>query len=152
MRAVIQLAIDMGKLICVADPDEAAAHAAFIAADDGPHRHPAVPADHPRGRSSPAHRAPGSCSSRPRSRPRPARVRFDDAVGAGWRLVTLAEPALDADLAAWFAPSVAPRWRSAAVTSRRGRRRHLPPWFGARRRGGVAATGLLLFGTAAGRG
>ena len=34
--AVIQLAIDMGKLICVADPDEAAARdAAFIAADDG---------------------------------------------------------------------------------------------------------------------
>ena len=35
-RTLIQLAIDMGKLICVADPDEAAARdAAFIAADDG---------------------------------------------------------------------------------------------------------------------
>jgi len=31
------------------------------------------------------------------------RVRFDDAVGAGWRLVTLAEAALDPHLAGWFA-------------------------------------------------
>jgi hypothetical protein len=27
---------------------------------------------------------------------------FDDAVGAGWRLVTLVDPELDADLARWF--------------------------------------------------
>lgn len=31
------------------------------------------------------------------------RARFDDVVGAGWRLVTIAEPRIDDDLAAWFA-------------------------------------------------
>ena len=31
------------------------------------------------------------------------RARFDDAFGAGWRLVTLAEPVINGELKSWFA-------------------------------------------------
>jgi hypothetical protein len=104
VRAVIELAIEMGKLICVADLDEAAARdAAFIAADDGgltdippfpPITEGVVLAGSP---------AAGELFLQAEVEAVGRRVRFDDAVGAGWRLVTLAEPALDRDLAAWFA-------------------------------------------------
>jgi flavoprotein hydroxylase len=103
MRAVIELAIDMGKLICVTDPEEAAARdAAFIAADDGglteippfpPISEGVVLAGSP---------AAGELFIQAEVELDGRRGRFDDAVGAGWRLVTLAEPDLDADLAAWF--------------------------------------------------
>lgn len=104
MRAVIDLAIEMGKLICAADPDEAAARdAAFIAADDGgltdippfpPITEGVVLAGTP-GAGELFLQAEVAADGR--------RARFDDAVGAGWRLVTLATPALDWELAAWFA-------------------------------------------------
>ncbi|MET0902695.1 MAG: bifunctional 3-(3-hydroxy-phenyl)propionate/3-hydroxycinnamic acid hydroxylase [Acidimicrobiales bacterium] len=103
MRAVIELAIGMGELICVADPEEAAARdAAFIAADDG--RLTDIPPFPPIGEGvvmagSPCAgelflQAEIDVDGRP--------TRFDDAVGAGWRLVTLADPGLDEDLARWF--------------------------------------------------
>jgi 2-polyprenyl-6-methoxyphenol hydroxylase-like FAD-dependent oxidoreductase len=104
MRAVIDLAIAMGKLICAADPDEAAARdAAFIAADDGgltdvppfpPITDGVVLAGSP---------CAGELFLQAEVEADGRRVRFDDAVGAGWRLVTAAEPALDGELAAWFA-------------------------------------------------
>jgi hypothetical protein len=104
MRAVIELAIEMGKLICVSDPEEAAARdAAFIAADHGgltdippfpPITEGVVLADSPFA---------GELFLQAEVEADGRRVRFDDAVGAGWRLVTLAEPALERDLAAWFA-------------------------------------------------
>jgi hypothetical protein len=103
MRAVIELAIDMGKLICVADPDEAAARdAAFIGADDGgltdippfpPISDGVVLAGSP---------CAGELFLQAEVEAEGRRVRFDDAVGAGWRLVTLADPVLDDDLAGWF--------------------------------------------------
>jgi hypothetical protein len=104
MRAVIQLAIDMGKLICVADPDEAAARdAAFIAADDGGLTD--IPPFPPIAQGVILAGSPcaGELFIQAEVEADGRRVRFDDAVGAGWRLVTLAEPALDPDLAEWFA-------------------------------------------------
>jgi hypothetical protein len=104
MRAVIQLAIDMGKLICVADPDEAAARdAAFIAADDGGLTD--IPPFPPIAQGVILTGSPcaGELFIQAELEADGRRVRFDDAVGAGWRLVTLAEPALDPDLAEWFA-------------------------------------------------
>lgn len=104
MRAVIELAIDMGKLICVADPDEAAARdAAFIAADGGgltdiapfpPIADGVVLAGSP---------CAGELFLQAEVEAGGRRARFDDAVGAGWRLVTLADPDLDDELARWFA-------------------------------------------------
>jgi flavoprotein hydroxylase len=104
MRAVIELAIDMGKLICVADPEEAEARdAAFIAAEDGgltdippfpPITEGIVLADCPLA---------GELFIQAEVEADGRRLRFDDAVGAGWRLVTLSAPVLDRDVANWFA-------------------------------------------------
>ena len=135
----------MGKLICVADPDEAAARARRSSPPTtGPHRHPAVPADRPRGDLAGSPCA-GELFIQAEVEADGRQVRFDDAVGAGWRLVTLAEPALDPDLAEWFATI-----GGAAVAlgcgdqSPRDVDRTYRAWFaGPRRRGGVAATGLL---------
>ena len=103
-RAVIELAIEMGKMICVADPEEAAARdEALIAAYDGSLTDvPPFPPS-PRASSSPARRARASCSCRREVERDGVRARFDDVVGAGWRLVTLAHPVIDEDLAEWFA-------------------------------------------------
>jgi 2-polyprenyl-6-methoxyphenol hydroxylase-like FAD-dependent oxidoreductase len=104
MRAVIDLAIDMGKLICVADPEEAAARdAAFIAADDGGLTDvpPFPPID--QGVVLAGSPCAGELFIQAELEHDGRRARFDDAVGAGWRLVTMAETALDPDLAEWFA-------------------------------------------------
>jgi len=103
-QAVIELAIEMGKLICVADPGEAAARdEALIAVYDGsltdvppfpPITEGIVLAGSPCAGSLFAQAEVEHCGRR---------ARFDDAVGAGWRLVTLVEPSIDDQLAAWFA-------------------------------------------------
>ena len=69
MQAVIELAIDMGKMICVADPAEAApatrrSSPPTTAASPTSRRSPASPP----ASSSPAHRRRAICSSKPRSR------------------------------------------------------------------------------------
>ena len=145
MRAVIELAIDMGKLICVADPDEAAARdAAFIAADDGGLTD--IPPFPPMAEGVILAGSPcaGELFIQAEVEVDGRRVRFDDAVGAGWRLVTLAEPALDPDLAEWFATIGGAVVSFGCGTGRPRRRRDLQRVVrGSGRRGGAAATGLL---------
>jgi 2-polyprenyl-6-methoxyphenol hydroxylase-like FAD-dependent oxidoreductase len=100
-RQAIEFSMELGKVICVPDAEEAAARDATMAAsvtselaeapelpgidtgcvdDGGPHA----------GRLF----VQGTAAGAP----------FDDVHGTGWRLVTIAsDVALDADLAAWFA-------------------------------------------------
>jgi flavoprotein hydroxylase len=110
-RQAIDFSMDLGKVICVADPDEAARRdAAMAAAVTGePAAAPEPPGvtgglTHP---DSPhAGRLFGQCTVGGRP--------LDDAHGAGWRLVTTdvaragpggpaADARIDAALAAWFA-------------------------------------------------
>jgi len=103
-QAVIELAVEMGKLICVADPEAAAARDdALIAAYDGgltdvppfpPFTDGIVLAGSPHA---------GELFIQGEVEHQGCRVRLDDAFGAGWQLVTLEEPALDDELGTWFA-------------------------------------------------
>jgi flavoprotein hydroxylase len=103
-QAVIELAIEMGKLICVADGDEAAARdEAFISGYDGgltdvppfpPFTDGIVFAGSPYA---------GQLFVQGEVEHDGNRVRFDDAVGPGWQLVTLGRPAIDPELSDWFA-------------------------------------------------
>ena len=104
MEAVIDLAIEMGKMICACDPDEVRARdEMFLTGDDG-----GITAIPPFPGISDGIVLPGS--------PKAGelfvqgdvvrdglRMRFDDAVGAGWRLVTHGTVPVDAALADWFA-------------------------------------------------
>jgi 2-polyprenyl-6-methoxyphenol hydroxylase-like FAD-dependent oxidoreductase len=104
MEAVIDLAIEMGKMICVCDPEEVRARdEMFLTGYDG-----GVTAIPPFPGISEGIVLPGS--------PKAGelfvqgdvgrdglRMRFDDAVGAGWRLVTHGPVAVDAAFADWFA-------------------------------------------------
>jgi flavoprotein hydroxylase len=104
MEAVIDLAIEMGKMICVCDPDDVRARdEKFLTGYDG-----GVTGIPPFPGISEGIVLPGS--------PKAGqlfvqgdvgrdglRLRFDDAVGAGWRLVTHGTVAVDAALADWFA-------------------------------------------------
>jgi 2-polyprenyl-6-methoxyphenol hydroxylase-like FAD-dependent oxidoreductase len=104
MEAVIELAIQMGKMICACDPDEVRARDdMFLAVDD-------------RGSITDIPPFPGISegiiiAGTPRAgelfvqadvERDGARVRFDDAVGAGWRLVTDGQVAVDRTLTQWF--------------------------------------------------
>jgi 2-polyprenyl-6-methoxyphenol hydroxylase-like FAD-dependent oxidoreductase len=103
-QAVIELAIEMGKLICVADPGEAAARdEALIAAYNGSLTD--VPPFPPITEGIVLAGSPfaGELFVQAEVEHRGRRARFDDAVGAGWRLVTLAEPAVEGELGDWFA-------------------------------------------------
>jgi flavoprotein hydroxylase len=103
-RAIIELAIEMGALICVADPAEAAARdEALLSAYDGslvevpplpPITDGVVLAGSP---------CAGELFIQAEVEHAGARGRFDDVAGTGWRLVTIVAPALDDDLVAWFA-------------------------------------------------
>ncbi len=103
-RAVIDVAIGMGELICVSDPEEAAARdEALIAAYDGgltdvppfpPFTDGIVRVGSPLA---------GELFLQGEVEQDGRRLRFDDAFGAGWRLVTMGAPAIDDDLADWFA-------------------------------------------------
>jgi hypothetical protein len=103
-RAVIELAMEMGKLICVADPAEAAARdEALISAYDGgltdvppfpPFTAGIVLAGTPHA---------GELFVQGAVERDGRRIRSDDAFGARWQLVTLGEPTIDPELAEWFA-------------------------------------------------
>jgi 2-polyprenyl-6-methoxyphenol hydroxylase-like FAD-dependent oxidoreductase len=102
-RAVIELAIEMGKLICVADAEEAAARdVSFMSGYDGgltdvPSFPPFTDGIVLAGSPHAGHLfVQGDVQHGGR------RVRFDDAFGAGWRLVTLGPTLADPELHEWF--------------------------------------------------
>jgi 2-polyprenyl-6-methoxyphenol hydroxylase-like FAD-dependent oxidoreductase len=100
-RQAIDFSIGLGQVICVPDPDEAAARDAAMAADvtDAISEVPPFPGIDSGivAEDSPHHGAlfpQGFDHGRP----------FDDVHGVGWRLLTTDDPVdLDADLARWFA-------------------------------------------------
>ena len=103
-EAVIELAMDMGKLICVADVGDAAARdEAFIATYDGSVTD--IPPFPPISDGVVLAGSPGAGElfiqgvvDGPAGR-----VRFDDAFGAGFRLITTTDAHIDEDTSAWFA-------------------------------------------------
>jgi hypothetical protein len=104
MEAVVELAIDMGKLVCACDPEEVRARdEMFLASYDGSITEippfPGVSA----GVIMPGSPKAGQLFLQADVGRDGVRTRFDDAVGAGWRLVTKGTLALDRDLADWFA-------------------------------------------------
>jgi flavoprotein hydroxylase len=103
MEAVIDLAIEMGKMICACDPDEVRARdEMFLTGDGGVTAIPPFPgiSDGIVLRGSPK---AGELFVQGDVVRDGLRMRFDDAVGAGWRLVTHATVPVDAALADWFA-------------------------------------------------
>ena len=104
-RAVIDLSIELGKIICVPDPAEAAARDEIMSAGVTDHRTsipslpplagPLLPASDPVA----GHVFPQGIIAVDGER-----RRFDDVHGAGWRLVTVdADPIdLDPELGQWF--------------------------------------------------
>jgi flavoprotein hydroxylase len=103
-EAVIELAMDMGKLICVADPAEAAGRdEAFFATYDGSVTD--VPPFPPITDGVVLAGSPGAGElfiqgwvDGPGGR-----ARFDDAVGVGFRLIATIEAHIDQDTRDWFA-------------------------------------------------
>jgi flavoprotein hydroxylase len=101
-RQAIEFSVELGKIICIPDPDAARARDEAMAAAVGPE-----PTDAP---PLPGIEAGVIQSGSPHAgslfvQGIVAGRRFDDVHGAGWRLVT-SEPepiALDRDTAAWFA-------------------------------------------------
>jgi flavoprotein hydroxylase len=98
-RQVIEFAMELGKVICVPDPSEAAARDTAMSAmvtDEITAIGPlpgltggCIAADSPEaGRRS----VQGSVDGRP----------FDDVHGAGWRLVTIGDEVIAGDLTAWL--------------------------------------------------
>jgi 2-polyprenyl-6-methoxyphenol hydroxylase-like FAD-dependent oxidoreductase len=109
VRAMIELSVQLGRVICVADPAEAAERDRRMVAELAA-RHEPVSAPQPR--LGPGIFAAGSeAAGRPFLQGRVAgregaSGRFDDVVGRGWALVSPhADPAafLSPELAAWFA-------------------------------------------------
>lgn len=103
-QAVIELAIEMGKLVCAADPNGAAARdEALIAAYDGSLTE--IPPFPPitEGIVLAGSQFAGELFVQAEVEHRGRRARFDDVLGAGWRLVTLVQPVLDGELESWFA-------------------------------------------------
>jgi flavoprotein hydroxylase len=100
-RKAIDFSMELGKVICVPDPDEAAARDAAMAAGvgDEPAPAPGLPdidtgCIHPRAAHAGRQMVQGLVGGRP----------FDDVHGAGWRLLTIDDAAeVDADAKAWFA-------------------------------------------------
>jgi flavoprotein hydroxylase len=101
-RQAIEFSMELGKVICVPDPGEAAARDAAMAAEVTGEltEVPELPGI-ATGCVDPGSAAAGTLFVQGTAGGEP----FDDAHGVGWRLVTT-DPAgvpLDADLAAWFA-------------------------------------------------
>jgi hypothetical protein len=103
MEAVIELAIEMGKMICVCDPDEVRSRdEMFLAvADDSITEIPPFPGIN-EGVILPGTPRAGELFLQADVEWDGLRSRFDDAVGAGWRLVTDGPVAVDGTLAQWF--------------------------------------------------
>jgi 2-polyprenyl-6-methoxyphenol hydroxylase-like FAD-dependent oxidoreductase len=104
MQAVIELAIDMGKMICASTPEEVSGRDDFFLAgfDGGLTEIPPFPGigEGIIGAGSPQ---AGELLLQADIANGGVRGRFDDVVGVGWRLITNGPTELDADTAAWFA-------------------------------------------------
>ena len=100
-NAAIDFSMELGKVICVPDPKEAAARDEAMAAayDGGPERRTEPARDHQRPRRG---RFPARRRAVPAGRAR--RAWFDDVHGVGWRLVTVDSDSsgLDPALVGWF--------------------------------------------------
>jgi hypothetical protein len=94
----------MGKMICVCEPDHVRARDdMFLAGFDGSIVDiPPFPGIS-EGIVLPGTPRAGELFIQANIERCGASIRFDDAVGAGWRLVTVAEVAVDDTLAEWFA-------------------------------------------------
>ena len=106
----------------------------------------------PTASCSPARRTRVSSSSRARWRQDGRRVRLDDAIGAGWQLVTLGEPAMDDELGDWFAGHRRGRRGSWLLERCRSRRRWHVPEVVRGPRGGRCAPASRLRAVRDGRG
>ena len=107
VRSVIDLSMELGKIICVPDPDEAAARDEAMCAGVVEGQLAEVP-DLPGIADGCCHFGSphaGALFVQGVVHDGARRARFDEVVGAGWRLVSRADAAieLDDDLAAWFA-------------------------------------------------
>ena len=104
MEAVIELAIQMGKMICACDPDEVRARDDMFLAVDDRSRITEIPPfpGISEGIIIPGTPRAGELFVQADVERDGARMRFDDAVGAGWRLVTDGQVAVDRTLAEWF--------------------------------------------------
>ncbi len=103
MQAVIELAIDMGKMICASSPEEVSDRdemflAAFAGSLTDIPPFPGINEGVILGGSPQA----GELFLQAEVERGGVRARFDDAVGAGWRLVTDGQVAVDRTLAEWF--------------------------------------------------
>ncbi len=100
VKAAIEFSMELGKVICVADPEEAAARDSAMAAAVGPRPSdvPALPGIGD-GIVHPAAPHAGELFVQPTVGGRP----FDDVHGVGWRLVTSGDPALPPTALDWFA-------------------------------------------------
>lgn len=100
VRAAIEFSMELGKVICVPDPEEAAARDAAMASGvgDEPSPAPGLPDIssgflHPTAAHAGKQFVQGCDGDR----------RFDDAHGNGWRLVAIdADPVVDDDDRTWF--------------------------------------------------
>lgn len=104
VRAVIDFSMALGKVICVPDAEEAAARDEAMGAGVVGDEVSEVP-DLPgitEGVLHPDDPAAGSLFPQGTVTVAGATGRFDDLLGAGWRLVTIAPVEVDPDLLAWF--------------------------------------------------
>jgi flavoprotein hydroxylase len=143
--AAVDFSIELGKVICIADPNEAAARdEAMAAAHDG------ATGDAPELPGIASGLIGAGCPHAGELFPQGdlGGRWFDDVHGAGWRLVTV-DPdasALDGALAAWFASL------GGAVVDLTGATGDLAAWFDARTvRWALQRPDFHLFGTAADR-
>ncbi|HEX2783895.1 MAG TPA: bifunctional 3-(3-hydroxy-phenyl)propionate/3-hydroxycinnamic acid hydroxylase [Ilumatobacteraceae bacterium] len=104
MKAVIELAIDMGKMICASSPEEVSGRDEMLLAgfDGSLTDIPPFPGI-TEGVILAGSPQAGALFLQADVERGDVRLRFDDTVGAGWRLVTNGPTVLHADTAAWFA-------------------------------------------------
>jgi 2-polyprenyl-6-methoxyphenol hydroxylase-like FAD-dependent oxidoreductase len=110
VRAVTDLSVELGEIICIPDPEQAAARDETMTAGVDPDR-PTEPPPLPgigQGVCLAGSPHAGQLFVQGAIAVGGRRTRFDDHLGAGWRLVTQPHLAgsldeLDAELAAWFA-------------------------------------------------
>jgi 2-polyprenyl-6-methoxyphenol hydroxylase-like FAD-dependent oxidoreductase len=107
VRAVIDFSMDLGKVICITDPEEAAARDVAMASQDTSSAHAPPPLPGVTGGIIRAgDPVAGELFVQGRVRQGATNALLDDLVGAGWRLITMSADlgaALSPTLGEWFA-------------------------------------------------